>query len=502
MRKFFATTLSAFFLLTLVGGCASSPRNQFTSGIKFDPSPEATADIQPLSKSDAANGTSISQVQFQGPPDIADDSDDVAGKSLPLVPSGSSLIELDRLVELEQLANEQNPRLRRLEQEFQATAARSHYVNRLPDPKLGANVFGDPIETASGSQRANMSVSQTVPWLGKLNAKQQQASLEAFAIQSELDAERLRVLASVRTGWYRLYVINKQIETTRANQILLKSLIDVANARIATGKASPGDVLLGTLELSQLEERLLTYRRQRRAVEAEINRWVARSAATAIPSPTAIEVGLPQLTAAEIYQVAVSSQPEIEAARLRTQAARLGVEVARLSRRPDFTFSASFFFTDDNRPATNVVNVGEDPWSIGAQVSIPLGKQKYDAIENEAGWKHQAAFSTVAELNDRYDARILDLFTEIQRAADTATLYEATILPQARQTLSADQGSYAKGAVEFDRVIRDYRNLLTLELGYHVALGELAIAITRIRQAAGRDIAITPRQPRNKPEGE
>ena len=105
-----------------------------------------------------------------------------------------------------------------------------------------------------------MNLSQTIPWLGKLNAKQQQASLEAFAIRAERDAERLNVLAAVRTGWYRLYVIDKQIETTIANQKLLKSLVDVANARIATGKASPGDVLLGTLELSQLEERLLTFR--------------------------------------------------------------------------------------------------------------------------------------------------------------------------------------------------------------------------------------------------
>lgn len=494
MRTHGAFTLSILLSLTLVGGCASSRTDRIASQLESAPTAgPATRKLHPEGLTAAAD-ESVRQVVFQETPEPTREPSDSVREEKPSLLAGTSLIEL------EQIAIEQNPRLTRLEQEYQAAAARSHYVDKLPDPKLGANVFGDPIETASGSQRANMNLSQTVPWLGKLSAQQQQASLEAFAIRAERDAERLNVLAAVRTGWYRLYVIDKQIETAIGNQKLLKSLIDVANARIATGKASQGDVLLGTLELSQLEERLLTFRKQRRAVEAEMNRWLARPAATPIPSPTAIQVGLPQLTAAEIYQIARNSQPEIEAAQLRAQATRMGIEVARLSRRPDVTFSASYFFTDNNRPQSNVVNVGEDPWAIGAQVSIPIGKQKYDAMDNEAGWKHQAAFSTVDELFDRYDAQILDLFTEIRRAADTATLYESTILPQARQTLSADQGSYAKGTVEFDRVIRDYRNLLTLELGYHVALGDLAIAIARIRQAAGRDIAITPRQPRQQPD--
>lgn len=395
------------------------------------------------------------------------------------------------LAVLEQTALDHNPRLIRLYQDYQAATARSQYVDKLPDPKLGANVFGNPIETASGSQRANINLSQMIPWLGKLNAEQQKACFDALAVRAEYAAERLRVVATVRTGWYRLYVIDKQIETTEANQTLLTSLIDVANARIATGKASQGDVLLGTLEISQLEERLLTLRKQRRSVEAEINRLVARSAETSIPSAANLVVSMPELTVAEIHQIAMNSQPEIEVARLRTQATRWGIEVARLSRRPEFGFSASYFVTDNNRPASSVVDVGQDPWAIGAQVSIPLWHAKYDAMENEADWKHRAAHSSVEELSDRYDAMILDLLSEAQRAAETAILYQSTIIPQARQTLLADQDSYSNGSVEFDRVIRDYRSLLTLELGYQQAIGDLAIANARLQQAAGQDLAFS-----------
>lgn len=393
------------------------------------------------------------------------------------------------LVQLEQHALGQNPRLIKLSQDYQAALAKSQYADKLPDPRFGANVFGNAIETAAGSQRANMTFTQAIPWLSRLNADEQRAIFEAYAIHAELEAERLRVVAQLRTGWYRLYVVDRQIEIARANQDLLYSLIQLANARIATGTASQGDVLLGTVEMSQLEERLLMYQRQRQGIEAEINRLVSRRADESIAGLRQLDVTLPSQSIDEIAQLAQGNQPELEAARLRTQATRWGIEVARLMRRPEFMISASYFPTDNNRPPSTIVDVGQDPWALGAQMSIPIWHQKYDAMENEAKWKHQAAHASVEELSDRYDALVVDLYAEARRAQETANLYQQTILPQARQTLSADQEAYSNGSVEFDRVIRDYRNLLTLELGLHQAKGDLAVAIAKLQQVAGSDLA-------------
>eukprot|EP00913_Durusdinium_trenchii_P008824 g8290.t1 len=494
-RAFISTTYGKHAALFDLGsGRAEQSDSNATGG--HEPPDSQTA------VSGVAESTAIQQVGLQ---DVKADAALDDGAVVPPSPKGANGDEMT-LLQLVQLALDQNPRLARLDQQYQAAAARTEYVDKLPDPRVGANVFGNPIETASGSQRANLSFSQAIPWLGRLKAASQKAAFEAFAIREEYQAARLRVISGVRTGWYRLFVIDRQIETTRANQKLLNSLIRVANARIATGKAQRGDVLLGTLELSQLEERLLTYRRQRRAVEAEINRLTGRAADTPIPSPEALDVGVPKLAAKAIHQIALESQPEIQAIRLRTEAARWGVEVARLSRRPEFSFSANYFVTDNNRPASSVVSVGEDPWALGVQMSLPLWKKKYDAMTNEARWKNEAAYSSVQELADRYDALVLDLVTEARRAAETAELYRTTILPQARQTLSADQASYSNGAVEFDRVIRDYRILLTLELGYQKAIGDLAVANARIQQAAGRDLTFStipskaePQSPEPKP---
>lgn len=395
-------------------------------------------------------------------------------------------VTVDSLAELEVTALGHNPSLRRLAQEAEAARARVNYVDGLPDPTIGANVFIAPIETAAGAQRANLTIGQMLPWMSRLDAQAKQACFEALASQQVYAAERLRVVGNIRILWYRLYVIGKQTETIKANQDLIEGLIDVTNARIETSKAMPGDVLVATLEYSKLEEQLVSLRQQQLSVVAEINNLLGRQSEATISSPTELNVQLPDWSHSSLRQMANEYQPEIQAARIRTQATRWGLEVARLRRRPDLSVNATWFAIDNDRPATSVVGVGDDAWSLGASVSIPLWDRKYDAIEREANWKHSASCASVDEVIRRYDAVLRDLWEQAKAADETATLYQVTILPQARHTLAIDQQSYINGTVDFDRVITDVRNLLTLELGYHRTLGELAISLSRIKQATGQ----------------
>ncbi|MBT6154885.1 MAG: hypothetical protein HOH82_09395 [Planctomycetaceae bacterium] len=166
MQKRGAITLTTFLTLALVCGCASSRSQRIASDLDSAPTVNAAESTERQQSGGSAVETAVRQVEFQETSETGSEPIDIGRETQQSPLAGMSLIQL------EQIAIEQNPRLTRLEQEYQAAAARSHFVDKLPDPKLGANVFGDPIETASGSQRANMNLSQTIPWLGKLNAKQ------------------------------------------------------------------------------------------------------------------------------------------------------------------------------------------------------------------------------------------------------------------------------------------------------------------------------------------
>lgn len=406
----------------------------------------------------------------------------------------AQLTIVDELESLEISAESANPELRRLQQETSAAWAKVRYTDKLPDPTIGTNIFASPIETAAGSQRANLTVMQMFPWLDRLSAQAQQACYEAMSMQQMYLAERLKVVGDLRTGWAKLYVLGRQLETIEANQQLLESLNNLVTARLAQNRGSAGDVTLLTVELGRLEEQLVTTRQQVRSLQAEMNRQAGRSADTPIPLPESLPTELPNWSYEFLRQLAWERQPAIIAAELRTHASRWGIEVARMKRRPDLSVGASWYAIDDNRPPSTVVTVGQDAWSLGAQLSIPLWSAKYDAIEDEATWKHFAAHASVEDLRLRYDATLRDLWEQATAAHETAVLYQSTLMPQALQTLDADQQALSNGTVDLDRVIQDIRNLLTLQLGYDRSLGQLAVAVARIRQSIGVDLEMTPAQ--------
>jgi outer membrane protein TolC len=247
---------------------------------------------------------------------------------------------------------------------------------------------------------------------------------------------------------------------------------------------------MATLELSSLQEQLLGYRQQIAAATAELNRLVGRDSGTPVALPERIELQFPEWNHELLRQVALENQPELNAARLQTAATRWGIEIACLRRRPDLTFGVGWVVMD--APGAMVPDAGRDSLTLGVSGNLPVSRRKYDAMVSEASREHCAAHASEEEIALRLDALLKDLWEQALASRKTVELYETSILPQARQTFQADQESLANNTVTFDRVIRDYRTLLNLELGYHKALGQLATTLARIRQATGAELPALP----------
>lgn len=397
---------------------------------------------------------------------------------------------VETLVNLEHQVATNNPTLRRLQEEAAAVRAKTGYIAKLPDPSLGTMFYIPPMNLDPDRQVAEVQITQMLPWLSRLSAEAQRAHLEALAAENMYQAERLRVMGDLRANWFKLYVLGKQIQTTEADKAQLESLIKTANARIATGAAQPGDVLMATLEFSALQEQLISFRQQVAATAAELNRLAGRDVSLPIMPPSAIESELPQWNHDMLRQIARQSQPELNAARLRTAAAQWGIEVARLKRRPDLTFGAGWVLMD--APGSTMSGAGTDSFTLGVTASIPMWQSKYDAMTAEASSQYTAAHASEEEVALKLDAMLRDLWEQARASQQTVELYEKSILPQARQTFEADQKSLVNNTVTFDRVVRDYRTLLNLELGYHRALGQLATTLARICQTVGVDLPPRP----------
>jgi outer membrane protein TolC len=266
-------------------------------------------------------------------------------------------------------------------------------------------------------------------------------------------------------------------------------MVAVATGRVEVGETAPGDVVLGNLELSRVEEERLMLAQQLATRKAALNRLLDRpaDAEVAVPGSIVEPVAVESLEA--LREVAFQRQPEVIAARLRTQATAWGVRVARWERVPEVTMLYEHMFMEMN-PGEE----GSDPWRVGVEMNVPLWRRKYLAMEREARQENFAAHQRVEEAIREYDSMLVDLLAQAQAAEKTAGLYRDTILPQARQALEVDQRAYGQGTVTFERVVGDARNLLTAESAYYRAAAERAIAITRLKQATGGQLPADVRE--------
>jgi len=384
---------------------------------------------------------------------------------------------LDQLVEQ---AIAVHPEIRRLRATTREAWARVPQVKALPDPMARGSVYGEPMMMADGETRGTFMISQTLPYLKRLDARAQQASFEAMMNQQAVRAAEQRIAADLRESFYRLYLIEQLLQINDSNEQLIGSLVTVASALVEVGRATSGDVILGTLELSRTEEERLQLRQQLASRKAILNRLLNRPVDSPVIVPSELEDLDFDLSLDTLRAIAVDQQPEIMLARLRTQATAWGIQIAKLERVPDLTLSYDHMFMRMN-PGMS----GSDPWQIGAGINIPLWHQKYDAIRQEASQRHFAAHAGIEEIVRANEAMVLDFREQAIAADQTARLYQETILPQIRQGLEADQRAYGQGAVQFERVIANARNLLTARSAYHRALTDKAIALTRLEQTIG-----------------
>ena len=399
------------------------------------------------------------------------------------LPDSRDELEDDELEDIVQQAIAAHPEIRRLRATVREAWTRIPQIRSLPDPMVQGTVYGEPMMMADGETRGTFMISQTIPSLKRLDAQTQQASFEALMMQQVLRAAEQRIAADVREAWYRLYLLEQLLRINDANEQLIESLVVAASAQVEVGRVTPGDVILGTLELSRVEDERLQLRQQLESRKAIFNQLLNRPGDSFVEIPHTIADVDVELSFDALRPLAVEQQPEITMARLRTQATAWGIRVARLERIPDLTLRYDHMFMRSN-PGIR----GSDPWQLGAGINIPLWHRRYDAVRQEATQKHVAAHAETEEIVRANEAMLLD-YIERSRAADrTATLYRETILPQVGQALDADLRAYGQGSVQFERVIANARNQLTAQSALLRALTDKAIALARLEQTLGSPV--------------
>lgn len=393
-----------------------------------------------------------------------------------------------------QVALERNPEIIAAQRAVNAQSYVIPQVTALDDPML-TDTFqpfdGNAVQTAAGRGPNTLTLTQKLPWLGKLRVRGEVAEQDTKMALTRLAQAQLKVIEDVKLAYHELSFNQEAIEIVEGDRDLLQQLLQFADARYRTGKTSQQDVLRAEVELEKLEDRLIALRRQQGLAQADLARVLHTSPDSEFMAVTGIEVPpVPQQIDA-LYEAAVRCRPELQErlhAIIRNERKR---ELARLNYYPDFNVGLGWQAITGDDAISPVAN-GNDNVSMMIGVSLPVWRDKLNAGVREAE-------SRTVESARRYDASRDDTMRMIRRYVVQAealeqqiNLYQDSIIPKSEQALRISTADYRVSKVDFQQILDNWSDLLMFHLQVVRFEASLNQTLASLERVVGCQLATMP----------
>jgi len=373
-------------------------------------------------------------------------------------------------------------------------------VTSLDDPMIAIAPFGDMAETAAGQVGVMTSLSQRLPYPGKLAVRGRIAQQEVAIAEQELDRVRLGVIADTRRAYWNLYYAVRAIEVTESHRNLLDRVRDVVSAKLRTGTTTQESALRVSVELNNLENELITLRQNRTTAVAMLNSLIDLPVETILPDPKPMELTQVNLELDALLAQAEALNPEVQSVRERIAQFREQREQARLGRFPDVTVGVTYNIVDDE--GLSMAANGNDQWWFSFGANLPIWTGRLDAAEREATRGLMETSAMLGNERNRIAFRVQDALTRVETQQRQAVLLRDVIVPEASQTVEASLSGYRAGSVGFLNLIDNWRKLLNFQLMYESSLASLERSVAELEQVVGRDVQRGASTPRDRSDTE
>ncbi|MHC4091297.1 MAG: TolC family protein [Planctomycetota bacterium] len=418
-----------------------------------------------------------------------------------------------------------NPGLEAAFNRWKAALERVPQVRALPDPRFTYRNYIQEVETRVGPMQQAFGLSQTFPWLGKLELRGDVAAEAGRAARQQYEAEKLRLFLEVKDAYYEYYYLGRAIDVVQENFDLVEYLESVARARYKTAAAGHPDVIRAQVELGRLEDQLNSLRDLLVPEAARLNAALNRPTDTPVPMPEMLPDERMAAGTADILRWLPENSPELKALDHEIERARHAVALAKKDYFPDFTLAVDY--TDVGTPPRpdpqglanpaalrgasrlaggmgdliDIYSIGrslgpgerpddasKDVWMVSLSMNLPIWYDKLSAGEREARARYLAAVSARTEKENSLTSTVQRALYEYRDAERKISLYRDTLIPKARESIRSTETAFRAGSASFLDLVDAERSLLDFELSYERALASRAQRLAELEKLVGRSI--------------
>ncbi|MDN3505463.1 MAG: TolC family protein [Rhabdochlamydiaceae bacterium] len=360
-------------------------------------------------------------------------------------------------------------------------------VDVLPDPRFTFRYFIVPIQTLTGPQQASFSLTQTFPWMGKLNLKGKKAKEKAYVYKAKFDKLLLDINLKVKKAYYEFAYLVQAIIITEEILDILRYIDNVARSAYSTGDVPYSDLIRTQVELGIVEDQIRTLQDLVAPTSAKLNAAMNLPMDTVLAMPSSIPI-LKLEESNEILKDFIQvNNPELMAYSYIAMSEEYAIKLAKKEYFPDFTFGVETIATGSARNP-GVADSGRNPMMAFVSVNVPLWQKNRRAAVRKASIRKFAAIEKRRGLEENLFADLeLSLF-KYRDANRKVELYENNLIPKARESLAVTLDAFETTRSNFIDLKDTERTLLELQLSYVRALADQAIYFAEIEAITGKNL--------------
>ena len=390
-------------------------------------------------------------------------------------------LELPRLI---QVAVARSPKVKAAKARWQATIEQYPQVTALPDPMFMYGYYARSVETRVGPQRHRISFSQTFPYPGTLDAAGEvvKKAIEIARVKHEQVIRDL--IVELKLSYHELAYLQRAVELTQQNHELVASILTIATARYAEGKATLNDVLKAQSQLAQLEYDLVLLEELQRVEHANINGILSIPSSTLLGLTVAVPYAPLDVTLADVEKQALSKRQELRIAALNVEKATEKIALAELQTKPVLKFDLMAIETG-KALMIDAPDSGKDPFTIGFGVTIPWSSLKNSSKVREAQQNREASTANKLVLEDETKVALRKIYFRLENARRLVELYETTLIPQAGAAIEVAEEWHQEGAKSIAGFLETQSVWLNFNLARLRAIADYQQNVARLEQLVG-----------------
>jgi outer membrane protein TolC len=406
-----------------------------------------------------------------------------------------------------QEALQNNPQVSSYDYRVRAAESRVRSSGAWPAPSLGIEFSQVP--TASGDLlndaiANNYSVSQMFMLGGKLSAMSEVERKRGRVIEENRSAYLVDLRGRVRMTYYRLWLLDRQIDVGERTLNTLKSLAGTVRMQVLTDRVPQADLLSLQAELASADARLSDKRAQRLGLLNTFNALLGRNDLNREVETDSMP---PARTVAasdrDLRDRLTGTNPSLLAMDRMTEMNEAMIVAAQRDLIPDLMVQAmimrmpnGMILTAGSRSMDAILQsmagmpMQRTEWmySIMASITLPFAPWASGRSTAKADEMRAANLGIAAErdaMQREMTAALRSALTVYAAKDSLAREYPSTILPLARQSAEAQTTAYQNGKAPLTAVLDARRMELMREDEYFMVIMDRQMALVQVEMMMG-----------------